>query len=203
MADSPNTFMLLLRLGMSLGMVLAIVGAVTWVLRRRGLLRPSAAGEAPARLQVVDRKSLGKRASIVVASVGEVTVMLGVTDQQVNVLATAPGAGGTWVTAPAATDATVAHAPAATAALAATAPDTTAADTTAGDTTAPALDATVVASQPVRPATRCSTAPSARATGMTMGTRRTGTRVQAPSAGTEPTGMSFVDALRELTVRKS
>ena len=36
-----------------------------------------------------------------------------------------------------------------------------------------------------------------------MGARRTGTRVQAPSADTQPTGMSFVDALRELTVRKS
>src|SRR5690606_1155274 len=95
------TFMLLLRLGMSLGMVLALVGAVTWVLRRRGLLRTSASGEASARLQVLDRKSLGKRASLVVASVGEVTVMLGVTDQQVNVLATAPGAGGTWTTTPA------------------------------------------------------------------------------------------------------
>ena len=193
MAESPNTFMLLLRLGMSLGMVLALVGAVTWVLRRRGLLRTSPAGEAQARLQVVDRKSLGKRASIVVASVGDVTVMLGVTDQQVNVLATAPGEGGSWVTAPAALD------PASTADPAV---PTAVADPPSAATPA-ALDAAVAASQPARSATRCSTAPIARATGMTMGARRTGTRVQAPSADTQPTGMSFVDALRELTVRKS
>ena len=194
MADSPNTFMLLLRLGMSLGMVLAIVGAVTWVLRRRGLLRPTAAGEATARLQVVDRKSLGKRASIVVASVGEVTVMLGVTDQQVNVLATAPGAGGTWVTANAAADAdtTALAAPAASAA--------TTVEPASRPT--PPVDASLPAA-PARTAPRCSTAPSAHASGMTTGSRRTGTRVHAQSADAQPTGMSFVDALRELTVRKS
>ena len=204
MAESPNTFMLLLRLGLSLGMVLAIVGAVTWVLRRRGLLRPSATGDAPARLQVVDRKSLGKRASIVVASVGEVTVLLGVTDQQVNVLATAPGEGGSWVTAPSATDATAM--PAATVVAAGTdTPEPVAAEPAAAAAAAmpAALTAAVAASQQARPAARCSTTPSARATGMTMGSRRTGTRVQAPSADTQPTGMSFVDALRELTVRKS
>ncbi len=186
MADSPNTFMLLLRLGMSLGMVLALVGAVTWVLRRRGLLRTSAPGEASARLQVLDRKSLGKRASLVVASVGEVTVMLGVTDQQVNVLATAPGAGGTWTTTPA--------------------PDTTLdvhADAAAEEHLPVEDDPAAPAPRPVRPAPRCNTTPSALAAGTTMGSRRTGTRVHAPSAGTEPTGMSFVDALRELTVRKS
>ncbi len=203
MAESPNTFMLLLRLGMSLGMVLALVGAVTWVLRRRGLLRTTAAGDTQARLQVVDRKSLGKRASIVVASVGDVTVMLGVTDQQVNVLATAPGEGGSWVTTPAAIDATATTDAAATTNAADTTTGSATADLTAGPTADPALDAAVAASQPARAATRCSTAPSARVAGMTMGARRTGTRVQAPSADTEPTGMSFVDALRELTVRKS
>ena len=190
MAETPNTFMLLLRLGLSLGMVLAIVGAVTWVLRRSGMLRPSAGGDAPARLQVMDRKSLGKRASIVVASVGEVTVLLGVTDQQVNVLATAPGAGGTWSSTPA------------------TAIDVAAPQPSHEVEPQPVLQPQPALQhahelQPARPAPRCNTVPGATAPGPTTGSRRTGTRVHAQRADTHPTGMSFVDALRELTVRKS
>lgn len=169
MADSPDTFVLMLRLGVSLGLVLALVGAVTWVLRRRGLLRGGVAAPTD-RLELIDRKSLGKRSSIVVARVGGVSVLLGVTDHQIGVLARLDGAGEVVTDAP-----SIDPAPAA----------------------APvAAVLTTDAQEPDR-------APVAAATPMHMGSRRTGTRVDAQHAPATQARMSIVDALRELTVRSS
>lgn len=164
MAESPSTLMLMLRLALSLGLVLAMVGAVTWALRRRGMLGPTQRG-ASGRLEVLDRKSLGKHASLVVARVGGVAVLVGVTDQNVTVLSEDPRIDAAW-----------------------TAPEPDAGLTgdvadlermwAAGDTD----DHT------------------------TMETRRTGFPVEAPAvadASTTTSGMSFVEALRELTVRRS
>lgn len=171
MADSPDTFVLMLRLGVSLGLVLALVGAVTWVLRRRGLLR-AGVGARVDRLEVIDRKSLGKRSSVVVARIGDVSMLLGVTDQQVSVLARLDGAE------------EVAEEPAAC-------------------SVQPERVAALVAADLTADAAELDRAPVAAATPMDMGSRRTGTRADAQRVPATQTRMSFVDALRELTVRSS
>ncbi len=153
MADQPSTIFLLLRLGLSLGLVLALVGGITWVLRRRGLLAGGLGSKASGRLQVLDRKSLSKHASLVVAKVGDTSVLLGVTDQNVTVLSDSDGLISGWGT--------------------------------------PAV------SEPVSPA------PAGADKITIMGSRRTGTPVSTQAVATDSTGMSFVEALRELTVRRS
>jgi flagellar biosynthetic protein FliO len=154
-----STAALVLRLVLSLGIVLALVGAVTWALRRKGLLRTGPVGGRGGRLEVLDRRPLNRHASIVLARVGGTAVLLGVTEQRVEVLSTAEGLDAAWRELPEA-DATPAPGPA-------------------------------IPAAPVEPAA----AP-------VPGTRRTGFPVVA-SATTPPARMSFVEALRELTVRRS
>ena len=60
------------------------------MLRRRGLLAGGLSGKSTGRLQILDRKSLNKHASLVVARVGEVSVLLGVTEQQVAPFSATP-----------------------------------------------------------------------------------------------------------------
>lgn len=215
MAETPNTFMLLLRLGLSLGVVLAFVGAVTWALRRRGLLRPGAPAGPTQRLQVVDRRSLGKRSSVVVARIGDVSVLLGVTDQQVNVLARSSSADGSWAAsdpaaaaaalpaAGAASLASTASAAGAASLAGAAAPLPPAAIPGSAVETAAAQAAGRTGHDLLRTPRRCSTDAAASAASTTTGFRRTGTQEQAQGAGTTPTRMSFVEALKELTVRTS
>jgi flagellar biosynthetic protein FliO len=93
MAEDPGTLALLVRLTLSLGVVLGLVGAITWVLRRQGLLRPAEAHDDGGRLQIVDRKSLGRNSSLVVARFGGTTTLLGVTTERIQMLATMPDHG--------------------------------------------------------------------------------------------------------------
>ena len=167
LVESPNTMMLVLRLALSLGLVLALVGAVTWVLRRRGLLAPGGAKRSTGRLEILDRKPLSKHASLVVARVGGVAVLVGVTEQQVAILSDAPGIDAAWAVED-------------------------------------EDDGTIVAGS-VPELERLILLPSADSAGtdQIMETRRTGLRVDADAAITTSSGMSFVEALRELTVRRS
>ncbi|MGB3412753.1 MAG: flagellar biosynthetic protein FliO [Microthrixaceae bacterium] len=175
MADQPSTFMLMLRLGLSLGLVLALVGGITWVLRRRGLLAGGLGGKSTGRLQILDRKSLNKHASLVVARVGDTSVLLGVTEQNVTVLSDSDGLGAGW------------YAPAGTA--------------------TPHEQPAEIKPAEIKPA---ETEPAGiKPTGSKpaeikiVGARRTGTPVSTKAVATDSTGMSFVEALRELTVRRS
>lgn len=167
MADDPNTLMLFVRLALSLGMVLALVGGATWVLRRRGLLRPG--GVAPSgRLEVLDRKSVGKNASIVLARVGDQAMLLGVTGEHIELLSDREGLDAAWRDEPTtAITTTTTNAPA--------------------DTAVPITPRTAAHTRPTRP--------------MTGGARRTGRPVTAPAV--DRTRMSFIEALQELTVRRS
>ena len=157
MAEDTDTFVLLLRLVLSFGVVLAFVGAATWALRRRGLLRAVTGRRPTGRLEVLDRRSLGKSSSIVLARVGDRPLLLGVTGQQISVLSDAPDLDSAW-RGQEATDAP-------------------------------------------RPAVAVRHARTARATNRTGGARRTGHPTAAPTA--ERTRMGFVEALQELTVRRS
>lgn len=165
MADQPSTFMLMLRLGLSLGLVLALVGGITWVLRRRGLLAGGLSGKSTGRLQILDRKSLNKHASLVVARVGDTSVLLGVTEQNVTVLSDSDGLGAGWCPP-------------------------------AG--TAPQVEQKTEDDEP-----QAMPAEPKPAELKIVGARRTGTPVSAAAVATDSTGMSFIEALRELTVRRS
>jgi flagellar biosynthetic protein FliO len=192
-----STAALVLRLALSLGLVLALVGGFTWVLRRRGLLRPGAGMGRRGRLEVLDRRSLNKHASIVLARVGGTAVLLGVTEERVQVLSTAEGLDAAWQDLPG-TDATDTAVPAAPAL------------STPAATGAPAVPAhPPIGPVPVLAATPAttpltSTGPLTTTPGSTavLGARRTGLPVATTSA-TPPARMSIVEALRELTVRRS
>ncbi|MGB6056759.1 MAG: flagellar biosynthetic protein FliO [Microthrixaceae bacterium] len=164
MADQPSTIMLMLRLGLSLGLVLALVGGITWVLRRRGLLAGGLGGKSTGRLQILDRKSLNKHASLVVARVGDTSVLLGVTEQNVTVLSDSDGLGAGWYAPPG------------------TSPQSQ-------QNTENEPQATAAEQKPAEL--------------KIVGPRRTGTPVSTAAVATDSTGMSFVEALRELTVRRS
>lgn len=160
MAEDPNTFMLFLRLALSFATVLALVGALTWVLRRRGMLGIGG-GADRGRLEVLERKSLGKSSALVLARVGDRAVLLGVTGERIEMLCEAP------------------------------------------DPDAPALEGAAALMAEPAPRPTALTVPAARTRPMHMtgGARRTGHPVADTSAG--PTRMSFIEALQELTVRRS
>jgi flagellar biosynthetic protein FliO len=202
MAEAPSTFMLLVRLGLSLGLVLALVGAITWVLRRRGLLRPANRG-TDGRLEVLDRKSLGKRSSLVVARVGGTAVLVGVTDTHISVLSEAPGLDAAWLDTE--TDgATQAQIEAVADTQTVTDPvGDPATDPAPEDPTPEAVPATERGLSTVGIDLTALEAAVAATARPTMGARRTGPRGDSPGELTTPTRMSFVETLRELTVRRS
>jgi flagellar biogenesis protein FliO len=187
MADDPNTLMLFLRLALSFGMVLGLVGGITWVLRRKGLLRPTAGAGAGGRLEVLDRKSVGKNASLVLARVGDTAVLLGVSGDRIQVVSDRPGLDAAWRDADSTT------------ALAEVTELAEQVQPVAATASAPA------ATRPsARPALTLATAPTTATAPMTTrtgGARRTGLPMAAPAAGR--TRMSFIEALQELTVRRS
>jgi flagellar biosynthetic protein FliO len=178
MSSGPNTLLLMLRLLVSLGVVLAVVGAAVWALKRRGSLGGATAGTSD-RLEVLDRRALSKHAAVAVVRTGGHTYLVGVTDQQVSVL-------GDW-DAPAAPDTAVS----ATVDLR---PASPAPQLVRRDTTAPAAPLAALGTGTGR-SLRLMT---------TTGTRWTGSpRPIDPDGNGQETRMGFVEALRELTVRRS
>lgn len=80
-----NTFVLLLRMALSLAAVLGlIVLAARWVNRRQGLLGGRSSLQVP--VTVLTRAPLTRNAHVHVVQVGSDLLVLGVTDGQVNVL---------------------------------------------------------------------------------------------------------------------
>lgn len=215
LVEAPNTMMLVLRLALSLGLVLALVGAVTWVLRRRGLLAPGGAKGATGRLEVLDRKTLNKHASLVVARVGDVAVLVGVTEQQVTVLSDAPGLDAAWRAAveddlaaaglqAAVTPADVALEPAVAAIDDATAAPLPPADFPGEFPADTVIDLERLLQLPsAAPALDTPAMALAADAELDTEARRTGLRVDADAATATSSGMSFIEALRELTVRRS
>lgn len=209
MAEDPNTLMLFLRLALSFGMVLGLVGGITWVLRRKGLLRPTAGAGAGGRLEVLDRKSVGKNASLVLARVGDTAVLLGVTGERIQVVSDQPGLDAAWRQAEAAgsTEAPAAElADGAVASVDETGPVEQLRAQLAA-TAAARPNAALAAHTPARARARAThprtgtRAAAPRSTTTTGGARRTGLPMAAPAAGR--TRMSFIEALQELTVRRS
>lgn len=82
---------LLVRLVVSLGVVVAIMAAAAWLLKRLTTGGLSAGGRGrpgrPVRIEVLARQSLGRRSSLALVRAGERGLLIGVTDQHVTLLA--------------------------------------------------------------------------------------------------------------------
>jgi flagellar protein FliO/FliZ len=189
--DGSSSLFLVLRVAMSLGMVLGIVGIALWVLKRRGPLRRGGAGGS--RLEVVDRRPLSKGAHVALVRVGPEDFLVGVTDQQVHLLGRPRRAG---------TDTDAAEVAEVVVQLPAPEPvGGPAALATAPPPALPRGRRVSVVPTPARGAGAGATAPADG--GAEHGaTRWTGHARPARCAGQE-TRMGFVEALRELTVRRS
>lgn len=85
---------LFVRLAVSLGVVIAIMAAAAWMLKRltNGNLGGAARGRSgrPVRIEVLARQSLGRRSSVALVRAGDRGLLLGVTDQHVTLLAETP-----------------------------------------------------------------------------------------------------------------
>lgn len=84
---------LFVRLIVSLGVVVGIMAAAAWMLKRVGT-GAGALGRAGTakrvRIEVLARQQLGRRSSVAVVRTGTRNLVLGITDQHVTLLADAP-----------------------------------------------------------------------------------------------------------------
>lgn len=86
MSGAESTTMLLLRVGMSLAIVFALIWVAARIVRRRGGGGTKLDGP---QIELVERRNLGKRTSVVLLRVGGKALLVGSTDQQVSLLAEA------------------------------------------------------------------------------------------------------------------
>jgi flagellar protein FliO/FliZ len=89
MAPDTNVVELIVRLVASLVMLVAIILVAHKVLRARGGFRFGSSPGAP-RLDVLDRTSVARNASVAVVRVGGRGLIVGITEQSVTLLAEAP-----------------------------------------------------------------------------------------------------------------
>lgn len=85
---TASTFELFLRLALSLGVVIGLMVLLSAVLRRRGLqLGGTRRPNAGVRVEVLARRGLGRSASIAVVRAAGKSMVLGVTDASITLLA--------------------------------------------------------------------------------------------------------------------
>lgn len=170
MSSGASTVLMMLRVIISLGLILALCWGATWALKRRGTGRLGF--RSADQLEVVERRALSKGAAVALIRVSGEDYLIGVTDHNVALLDRAGNVAG-----------------ASTADAQAPADDPTGSESTV-DLTDGAVRTVVPPSGP----------PSVRAA--FKGTRWTGSH--NPSADADgPSRMGFVEALREMTVRRS
>ncbi len=81
---------LFVRLIVSLGVVIAVMAAAAWALKRMSngsLVAGRGRPGRPVRIEVLARQSLGRRSSVALVRAGSRGLVLGVTDQHVTLLA--------------------------------------------------------------------------------------------------------------------
>lgn len=82
---------LFVRLVLSLGVVVAVMAAAAWALKRMSAGGLATGGRArtgrPVRIEVIARASLGRRSSVAIIRTGERGLVLGITDNHVTLLA--------------------------------------------------------------------------------------------------------------------
>ncbi len=89
MAAEVNAVELMVRLVASLGMVVAIILVIARAVRNRGGIGLGRSAKGP-KLDVLDRTSLSRSASVAVVRVGGRGLIVGITDHTVTLLAEAP-----------------------------------------------------------------------------------------------------------------
>ncbi|QGG94654.1 flagellar biosynthetic protein FliO [Actinomarinicola tropica] len=89
MATDVNVLELMLRLVISMGLVVAIIVVAAKFVRNRPGLGLGRTGDGP-KVDVLDRTQVGRNASVAVVRVGGRGLVVGVTEQQVTLLAEAP-----------------------------------------------------------------------------------------------------------------
>ena len=89
--EGTSSIALVVRVIVSLGVVLALMAGAAAILRRNGVPGRGSAGgrRTPARVEVIARHGLGRASSVAVVRVGERALVLGVTEQQITLLAEA------------------------------------------------------------------------------------------------------------------
>lgn len=80
-----GAFALLLRVGVAMAVVVAVMWVAARLLARR--VGPTARGGQPPQVELLARRGLSKSSSVAVVRVGTRTLVLGVTDAQVSLLA--------------------------------------------------------------------------------------------------------------------
>jgi flagellar protein FliO/FliZ len=180
MSSSTSSLYLLVRVAMSLGLVLGMVGIAVWALRRRGAMHSR--GAAVRRLEVIDRRALSKGAHVAVVRLGDEDYLVGVTEQRVELLGRARAAATTATIADGDGDDVVVQLPA-----------LGRSDSSSG-----------AAESAGSPRNHRAALVSTRRNGAAEAgaTRRTG-YARAARCAEQETRMGFVEALRELTVRRS
>jgi flagellar protein FliO/FliZ len=93
---SASTAMLMARMGLSLAIVLGLIWGASRVLRRRG----RTLGRSATDVEVVARRSTGRRSNLLVVRIGGRTLLVGATDNQVSLVADVTEPVGTGETAP-------------------------------------------------------------------------------------------------------
>jgi len=88
--------MLMARMGLSLAIVLGLIWGASRVLRRRG----RTLGRSATDVEVVARRSTGRRSNLLVVRIGGRTLLVGATDNQVSLVADVTEPVGTGETAP-------------------------------------------------------------------------------------------------------
>lgn len=84
MTDS-STLMLLLRMGFSLLLILAMIGGVARVVKRRG--RVGGGAGDPTTIDVVARRSVGRRSNLLVVRISGRELLVGTSDTTVQLVA--------------------------------------------------------------------------------------------------------------------
>lgn len=85
---SGSTFLLLLRLGLSLAIVMGLIWVAARILRARGGLAQFR--QSGAAIDVVDRRPLSRSSSVALVRVGGRALLLGVTDSRVELIGEMP-----------------------------------------------------------------------------------------------------------------
>jgi flagellar biogenesis protein FliO len=80
---SASTFMLFVRLGVAMAVVMGLMFVASGVLKRRGFAGPQRGGVA---IDLVARRGLGRSAQVAVVRTGGRELVLGVTDQRITLL---------------------------------------------------------------------------------------------------------------------
>ena len=88
MTEDADTLMLLLRVGFSLAVVFVLIWISARIVKRRNGASGSKASTQ--QIEIVERRSVGKRSSLMLLRVGGKAVLVGTTDQHIELLAEAP-----------------------------------------------------------------------------------------------------------------